>query len=82
MEIEGLVHFIMRVVMDCFMTLVSTLSPRLLSLVEVAIKQAVEMSISMNWFVNLSALSCVVQVETEEDSLSQEAFNQLEDKLK
>ena len=30
---------------------------------------------------NFSALSCVVQVETEEDSLSQTAFNQLEDKL-
>ena len=31
---------------------------------------------------NISALSCVVQVETEEDLLSQAAFNQLEDKLK
>ena len=33
-------------------------------------------------FNEFSALSCVVQVETEEDSLSQAAFNQLEDKLK
>ena len=30
---------------------------------------------------NFSALSCVVQVETDEDSLSQAAFNQLEEKL-
>ena len=63
---------IMRSVKDCFMTLMSTLSPRLLSLVEIALKQAVEMNISMIWFVNFS---CVVQVETEEDSLSQAAFN-------
>ena len=64
------------------MTLMSALSPKLLSHVDIAIEQAVERNISMNWFVNFSALSCVVQVETEEDSLSQEAFNQLEDKLK
>ena len=30
---------------------------------------------------SLSALYCIVQVETEEDSLSQAAFNQLEEKL-
>ena len=64
------------------MTLISALTPRLHSLVEIVIEQAVEMNISMNWFVNFPALSCIVQVETEEDSLSQEAFNQLEDKLK
>ena len=60
----------------------SALIPRLHSFVEIALEQAVEMNISMNWFVNFPALSRIVQVETEEDSLSQEAFNQLEDKLK
>jgi len=30
----------------------------------------------------LAALSCIVQVETEEDLLSQATFNQLEEKLK
>ena len=61
------------------MTFMSALSPKLLSHVDIAIEQAVEMNV---FFMHFSALSCVVQVETEEDSLSQEAFNQLEDKLK
>ena len=66
------------------MTFMSALSPKLLSLshVDIAIEQAMERNISMNWFVNFSAFSCVVQVETVEDSLSKAAFNQLEDKLK
>ena len=66
------------------MTLMSALIPLDVSLlyIYIAIEQTVEMNISMIWFVNFSALSCVVQVETEEDLLSQAAFNQLEEKLK
>ena len=80
MKGEGLAHFIMRSVKDClWLSCQPWVLDYSLSHVDIAIEQAVEMNV---FFMNFSALSCVVQVETEEDSLSQAAFNQLEDKLK